>query len=76
MVSFEYTFTREDTEIAVPIEVYSDNEAEGPETFYICLPNLEVTNMDVMMVNDIQPNCITVHIIDNDSKKLIAIQSL
>ena len=42
--------------------------AEGPETFFICLPNLETTNSDVMLVRSIQPDCVTVHIIDNDSE--------
>ena len=64
-------FTSEVSNVTVPVEIYDDNVAEGPETFLVCLPNLEATNTDVMLINSVQPDCVRVNIIDDDSKKRV-----
>ena len=68
LIQSNYVFTSDIGNVTVPVKIYDDNVAESLETFFVCLPNLVPTNADVMLINYVQPNCVRVNIIDDDSK--------
>ena len=59
-------FTASNFSRCVTIEIYNDNVFEGAEEFLLCLPDLNSTNSDVMFIDENEPKCVMITIIDDD----------
>ena len=52
--------------MCVLVEVYNDNIVESTEEITVCLPDLNLTNFDVMLITESEPKCATIQVIDDD----------
>lgn len=59
-------FSNNVSRICIPIQIHNDNIIEGTNEITICLPDLNLTNFDVMLVLECEPKCASVEIIDDD----------
>ena len=64
-----YVFTSNTSQLPIRTQLVGDRAGEPIETFMICLPDAQV--LESMGAQAVQPTCVTITIVDDDSKIIL-----